>query len=157
MTNHSVSIEVLHVEIACMRIGPKQVTLSMFRQFPYRSLVDFDVLWLSLSDQEEGWRDSDVLSGELWGHVNYWWKDDSTEELQYLDDEWKLLSTLGEKRHVVYVFQGVLYRSVVYQYVPQWFVNSCYEHTPRADVRLNVGWRPYWERIVALPQLFIAV
>jgi hypothetical protein len=157
MTNHSVSVEVLHVEIACMRIGPKQVTLSMFRQFPYLSLVDFDVLWQSLSDHEEDDEVADVLSGELWGHVNYWWKDDSTEELQYLDDDGKLPSHLGEKRHVVYVFQGVLYRSVVYQYVPQWFVNLCCEYTPGADVQLNVGWRPYWERIAALPQLFIAV
>ncbi len=68
-----VSLKTLQVQIEALTINGKQVTLSMFRQIPARQLEH---------NQSEK-----KIMGTLWGHVNYHWGKQSTDNLHVLWQE----------------------------------------------------------------------
>ena len=59
LTAQEVTVQTAQVEISVIRVGKRQVTQAMFRQIPYKSLIDFDTL---------------TLRGTPWGHVRYFWE-----------------------------------------------------------------------------------
>ncbi len=83
---HQASIQTCSVEIKMVRIGGKQMTLSVFKQAPARQIIDPGV----------------GLRGEPWGLVNYFW-DGCGYRRGYPHDH----------LHVLWVSDGVLCRSCV--------------------------------------------
>jgi hypothetical protein len=59
ISTHDARITTVQVEIQALKIGRKQMTLSIFRQLPLDDLVDYATTH---------------LRGVPWGWVNYWWE-----------------------------------------------------------------------------------
>lgn len=66
------TIQTLSVTVHALRIGPKQVTQSVFRQLPERRV------WDPLTGK---------LQGTPWGRVNYYWGDCSNNHLHVVWDD----------------------------------------------------------------------
>jgi len=56
---HEATVQTAQVTINVIRVGTKQVTQAMFRQIPYKELIDWDTF---------------TLRGTPWGVVRYWWE-----------------------------------------------------------------------------------
>lgn len=85
--------------IRICRIGPKQMTLAVFRQLPVRAVAGENLY-------------EPVLQGNPWGSVNYFWKD-CKQGLDWPDV--LLPSNLNSyyetnHLHVIWELDGVLYR-----------------------------------------------
>src|SRR2546423_14415806 len=59
LTTQNATIQTAQVEIHVLKVGTKQVTMGMFRQFPLVSITDVPDL---------------SAYGIPWGLVNYWWE-----------------------------------------------------------------------------------
>jgi hypothetical protein len=152
LTAHEAMIQTATVEIHTLRVGKKQVTMGMFRQLPYEELIDWEELW-AVSDGYDV--DTAFFIGTPWGHVNYWWQGDFPRRCTYTN-EWGQWQGRGEKLHLVWQWQGQLYRCVLCEWLPDWVcrleANKAYGVTD-----LRTAWYKVWRRLEALPQLFIAV
>jgi len=62
------SVSTLKVDVKVMRVGKKQVTMSMFRQIEEKPIFHFD----------------GTLAAEPWGWVNYTWKESPKDTLFYV-------------------------------------------------------------------------
>ena len=78
ITPQEATISTAQVEIQVLRVGHKHVTQAMFRQLPYREIVD----WWRFAWKPE---DEVPLEGRPWGYVNYWWAGNDLENTTYLD------------------------------------------------------------------------
>jgi hypothetical protein len=135
------TIQTATVEVKVIKIGKRQLTLSVFRQLPERQVIDAELL---------------ALRGEPWGRVNYRWQFDRGPYEQMVPDSVQ----------VVWQASGVLFRC----HVTRWFAYS-QEAQPwqqEAHERLRGMpkeerkafrrcWEEIYDRLAALDQLFIAV
>src|SRR5437660_7947858 len=86
-------IQTVQVAIQALKVGPKQVTMGMFRQLQFAALVDPRTV---------------QLHGVPWGHVNYWWDGDGRSPVLH-DNE----------LHVVWQDGDSLRRGIVYEEPPR--------------------------------------
>jgi hypothetical protein len=92
LTTKEVTVQTVQVTIQALKVGPKQVTMGLFRQLPYGELVDPQTV---------------QLRGVPWGHVHYWWDGDGRQGWPRTAEETKL--------HVVWQLGEELRRAVVYK------------------------------------------
>jgi hypothetical protein len=95
-TVRDATVQTVSISIQTLRVGTKQVTMGMFRQLPYRDVID---------------PVTHTLQGRAWGHVEYWWAGDEYDGQTVRFRGWDP----GPKRHIVWEREGTLYRSIVYQ------------------------------------------
>ena len=162
ITAHVATIQTATVEIQTMKVGKKQVTMGMFRQLPYRQIIDPSALeWFArLGPLDDEQYFSFLLHGQPWGHVNYWWYGADTEDYFYAHRGHiyypNAIPCHGEKRHVVWQSvdeePSTLYRSIVCEQPASFFL----EGVPNPD-DVRALWAPCWDKLARLPQLFIAV
>ncbi len=147
LTTHEATVHTMAVHISVLKVGPKQVTMGMFRQLPYEQV------WNSMALLERlGGCEVPILAGPIWGTVNYWWADAHSEDDTYTNDVGQWVKH-GDRRHVVWQSADTLRRAIVCEDVPYWLLQ---QHRAQSEA-LKALWRPIWQDIIALPQLFIAV
>jgi hypothetical protein len=151
------------VNVQVIRIGKKQMTLSVFRQLPRRHVIWHDGEEMALA-----------LRGEPWGLVNYFW------------DGCGYSKADGDHLHVVWCGAGRLYRACVgrvrnvgasgyYRGDPEGlgkFATPLWDHNgggheayldphdldnSREAWEAMREWDALYDQLAALPQLFIAV
>jgi hypothetical protein len=150
LTAQEATIKTAQVEIQVLKVGNKQVTMGMFRQLPYRDLINW--LNLPIEDLSQA-NDPTIVRGEPWGHVNYWWTGDDEKDDTYTDEYGRWLPH-GEKRHIVWQDEEQLCRAIVCERLPKWV----YELPRDLDAAaLQERWGAIWHTLLQLPQLFIAV
>ena len=140
ITTHEAQIETLQVSVQVVRIGPKQMTLAVFRQLPYEDLVR----GVRFVPAPELW----PFTGILWGRVQYYWPGCQSDSLYE--------ETTEPHTHVIWQEEGILYRSCVPSALPNCLVR------PQKDAEtlrrlLWPQWQELFARVMASPQLFIAV
>src|SRR5262245_11106481 len=79
-------VQTAQITIKALKVGAKQVTMGLFRQLPYKQILDPETV---------------ELRGLPWGHVEYFW-----ESCGYDQEE----GSHGPKRHIVWQLDDVLYR-----------------------------------------------
>jgi hypothetical protein len=174
LTAHEATIQTAQVEIQVLKVGKKQVTMGMFRQLPYKSILDwpgiYDAHRLGFWDSvfpTERFRGAPPfrLAGRPWGHVNYFWAENVAENKAYFDSTRLLQRERGEILHLVWQDGAGLYRDIVYSQAPTagiftWRFPDPPYHIPLAAPRRDEleAWcvRTYWS-LAAFPQLFVAV
>jgi hypothetical protein len=65
LTAHEAIIQTASVEIQTLRVGKKQVTMGMFRQLPYKHLID----WSALVAVCRGFPVGIAYDGTPWGGI----------------------------------------------------------------------------------------
>jgi hypothetical protein len=138
-----VAVSTVTVEIKTLTLGRKQMTLSVFRQLPRRSIFD----------PEEC-----LLRGTPWGRVNYFWAGGCAT---FVDNDCRYYSP--DHLHVVWQDGPKLFRACVYEdWAHNAGVRSFLDRLP-ADCRAEhrdcviLGWPAIYAQLEALDQLFIAV
>jgi hypothetical protein len=156
LTTDSVSICTATVEVRVLKIGKRQLTLSVFRQLPRADLID---------------RNCELL-GEPWGTVNYFWDGCGHEG--------------GSHLHVVFNRHGRLFRACVGRILSDtidgalefigdeaglrmcgtkewngmfgyWYVAPTTEQDRRRALEVKQAWNKVYDQLARLEQLFIAV
>jgi hypothetical protein len=125
------SITMATVNLQVIRIGTKAMTLAVFRQLPSGILVDHI---------------SREVVGDLWGRVNY---------------HGSLCE--GLHVHVIGVLRGELCQQAISLRGTHEMFDSLIPYSMWSNVsdeeqekQLQQVW-PFWERLLSLPQIFIAV
>jgi hypothetical protein len=164
LTAQAAMVHTAQVEIQILRVGKKQVTLSMFRQLPVKPLVD----WWAMVDAERyaTWEEASplTLQGVPWGHVNYWWSGNETDNNDYINEQGELdwRYRRCSRLHLVWQDDAGLYRDIVYWFCPKDVLDygEVAGQTPILAARerdIEQWWRHTFQALRALPQLFIAV
>jgi hypothetical protein len=160
-TAQEVVIQTAQVEIQVLTVAKKPVTLAMFRQIPYRSCIDWEDLAMCCGagageEQVDVWYP--YRRRKLWGHVNYFWDGDHGTDTTYSrDGHFIAWYDHGHRLHILwqnlgYEDEGILYRSIVCERLPEWFVK---EHGQGQQA--HIMWRRCWEKFLELQQLFIGI
>lgn len=147
ITAHEATVRTATVEIKTLSISGKQVTLSVFRQIPYKDIIGH-------------WADTKMpaMLGLPWGKVNYFWTGCMPQEMDYLHQIiWKKHGAI----HVLWQNDDVLYRSVV---VPKDSYDSPFKkgyNVPDEERGLAEQWgqdyKELYNELWYLQQIFIAV
>jgi hypothetical protein len=122
LTAQEVTVQTAQVEISVMRVGKKQVTQAMFRQIPYKALIDLETL---------------TLRGRPWGYVRYWWEGCSPG-LGRAEDGLHVLWQDGETLRRALVFDDVItppQQALSQQ--QQWAINGAFILADRATTEVR--------------------
>lgn len=136
LTTSDVSLHTATIEVKVMKIGNRQVTLSVFRQLPERSVINH-------------------LTGDIngipWGRVNYHVGcENNVPYAPYIP---------RNHLHIVWQLGNELYRSIVLDYTfgqGTRLRNDEYHTDEEMNVIANT-WRYSYAQLEQLDQLFIAV
>lgn len=131
----------LQVDIRVLRVGPKQMTQAVFKQLPFESPLDEQLVW----------------KGPLWGYVNYHgthcpdtydmvWNDNHSGKWGNDHDPFKHL-------HVVWQKADELRHGRVLSLTTKGFAPTGHK---RSQMVIQ-DWAARWVEVQKLPQLFIAV
>lgn len=110
ITTENASLKTATVEIKCLSVSGKQMTLAVFRQLPLKKLINSDTL---------------ALSGVPWGRVNYCTKE--CEDVQ------------GVHLHIVWQEGSCLYRDILSSRAPSLTEYLEHKHPAIAQESVKVG------------------
>ena len=102
------TVDTFSIDVKVVRVGKRQMTLSVFKQLPLKPLLD---------------KKTHKLNGMPWGQVNYWWKGSDVPPSKYWENDsfWERPYVVNKgyspprKLHVVWQHETVLYRSVIWE------------------------------------------
>ena len=103
LTTHEAQITTVAIEIKALRIGPKQMTQSVFRQLPVADVID---------------PKTGLVQGTPWGKVNYFWGECQPDHLHIVweDQHWLYRSCVWPhwaRDHVPFVLDGLRGQALV--------------------------------------------